>query len=272
MMAQPAAGRDITAGQSNRVSPTPDTAAATRNKIAHEIAAEHAPLRPGSVIKLQHVETGYTLPPAFLVGSPAQEEQGMPDDEGSADVTFKVHGALGDEDSDGGYRQHPRRDHAEKDLPHGPPPPGHRYLRALPGGVADWNGNDGSSYAKRAARFVPFYHTPHLGPPDAYAQRHATPHEQIIVSLRGRLLADEDYDNREQPLLVKQQQRNMATTPDFGRYLGVKGPDHILVSNAGIGPDSRFRVLAVDPKTHRPQHAEPAVGGRLRQEAARGGG
>jgi hypothetical protein len=89
-MAQPAAGRDITAGQSNRVAPRPETTASTQNKIAHEIAAENAPLRPGSVIKLQHVASGYTLPPAFLVGSPAQDEEGMPDDEGTADVTFQV--------------------------------------------------------------------------------------------------------------------------------------------------------------------------------------
>ena len=89
-MAQPAAGRDITAGHSNRVTPRPETTAATQNKIAHEIATEHAPLRPGSVIKLQHVASGYTLPPAFLVGSPAQDEQGMPADEGTADVTFQV--------------------------------------------------------------------------------------------------------------------------------------------------------------------------------------
>ena len=89
-MAQPAVGRDITAGQSNRVAPRPDTSAATQNKIAHEIAAEHAPLKLGSVIKLQHVASGYSLPPALIVGSPAQDEQGMPDDEGTADVTFQV--------------------------------------------------------------------------------------------------------------------------------------------------------------------------------------
>lgn len=64
------------------------------------------------------------------------------------DANHQVHGALGDEGSDGGYAQHPRRDHSEKDLPHGPPPPGHRFLRALQGGVADWNGDDGSSYAR----------------------------------------------------------------------------------------------------------------------------
>jgi hypothetical protein len=89
-MAQPTAGRDITAGQTNRVAPRAETSAATQNKIAHETAAEYAPLRPGSVIKLQHVASGYTLPPAFLIGSPAQDEQGMPDDEGTADVTFQV--------------------------------------------------------------------------------------------------------------------------------------------------------------------------------------
>ena len=68
--------------------------------------------------------------------------------ETSSQLGLQVHGALGDEDSDGGYAQHPRRDHAEKDLPHGPPPPGHRFLRALQGGVADWNGDDGSEYAR----------------------------------------------------------------------------------------------------------------------------
>lgn len=66
----------------------------------------------------------------------------------------QVHGALGDESSDGGYAQHPRRDHSEKDLPHGPPPPGHRFLRALQGGVADWNGDDGSTFARWPCAFL----------------------------------------------------------------------------------------------------------------------
>jgi hypothetical protein len=35
---------------------------------------------------------------------------------------------------------------------------------------------------------------------------------------------------------------------------------------------SRFRVVFVDPKTHEPKHTEPAVGGRLRQQAKGGGG
>jgi hypothetical protein len=43
-----------------------------------------------------------------------------------------------------------------------------------------------------------------------------------VCSLRGRLLADEDYDNREQPTAAKQQ-GNVVAAPDAGRYLGVKG-------------------------------------------------
>jgi hypothetical protein len=43
-----------------------------------------------------------------------------------------------------------------------------------------------------------------------------------LCSLRGRLLADEDYDNREQPTAAKQQ-GNVVAAPDAGRYLGVKG-------------------------------------------------